>query len=79
MIDLDFEIIFKKKWQKALLYSFVYYLILLVLLCIAIMVKRESFSIGLLAIISPLYLIVLILCFRYMYIKFGGKFRDSNY
>ena len=77
-MELPFDIKFKTKWQKALLYSLIYYIISLILLNVAIVFEREEFNIKLLAIISISYMAVSIIGFRYMYKKFEEKFQSSN-
>jgi len=72
-MELPFDIKFKTKWQKALLYSFVYYLMVLILLDAMIIYHSKRFSIKPVALISIPYLITLFFVFRSIYIKFEER------
>lgn len=77
-MELPFDLKFKTKWQKALLYSFVYYLMVLIPLGIVIIYKSRRFNIKLVALISVLYLTMLILFFKMLYKKFDINFNNNN-
>lgn len=75
MIELNLDLKFKMKpWKKALLFSFLFYLIILFILIIIITFIRKDFDFGLISKVSVMYMGALILSFRRMYKNFKTKF-----
>jgi len=78
MIELHLDLKFHMKpWKKALLFSFLFYLIILFILIIIITFIQKDFDFKLVSIISGAYLTALILSFRQMYKIFKEKFTLS--
>ncbi len=75
MIELHLDLKFRMKpWKKALVFSFMFYLIMLFILIVMITFVKKDFDSGLVSKISAAYLTALILSFRYMYRSFKKKF-----
>jgi positive regulator of sigma E activity len=79
MIELHLDLKFQMKpWKKALLFSFLFYLIILFIFIIIITFALRDFKFGLVSIISAIYLGALTLGFRHMYRRFQEKFTVLN-
>jgi len=77
MIELHLDLKFKMKpWKKALAFSFLFHLIVLFMLIVIITFVNKGFKFSLVAMISGVYLTVLVLSFRYMYRKFKDRFTE---
>lgn len=75
MIELHLDLKFRMKpWKKALVFSFMFYLIVLFIFIVIITFMKKDFDTGLVGKISAVYLTALILSFRYMYGSFKKKF-----
>ncbi|VVB85549.1 Uncharacterised protein [uncultured archaeon] len=75
MIELHLDLKFKMKpWKKALLFSFIFYLMVLVALIVIITFVRKLFDFKLVSIISAGYISLLMLSFRRMYFIFKERF-----
>lgn len=75
MIELHLDLKFHMKpWKKALLFSFLFYLIILFIFIVIITFMKKDFDFGLVSKISAAYLTALMWSFRYMYKKFKAKF-----
>ncbi len=70
-LDMKFGI---EPWKKALFFSFLFYLMILFILIIIVILIKKEFNSKLVSIISGIYLLALILSFRYMYKIFKKKF-----
>ena len=76
MIELHLDLKFHMKpWKKALLFSLLFYLIILLTFIIIITFLLKDFKFGLVSIISVIYLGVLFFAFRHMYRRFEEKFK----
>jgi membrane protease YdiL (CAAX protease family) len=74
MIELHLDLkLHMKPWKKALAFSFIFYLIILVMSIIIITFAEGKFNRGLELVLSTVYLTALILIFRYMYKTFKEK------
>ncbi len=79
MIELHLDLrLHMKPWKKALLFSFLFYLIILFMLIVIITFMKKDFDFKLVSAISGAYLTALILCFRHMYKIFKKKFAPST-
>jgi hypothetical protein len=79
MIELHLDLKFKMKpWKKALVFSFLFYMIIFFILIVIITFMNKGFNFKLLSIISAIYLGALILGFRHMYRRFQEKFTVLN-
>ena len=75
MIELHLDLKFHMKpWKKALLFSFLFYLIILFFIVVMITFILKDFDFKVVSMISGAYLGALILSFRYMYKRFQEKF-----
>ena len=75
MIEFDLDIKFKMEpWKKALVSSFFYHLVLIIIVLFIATVKIGEFNSGLMFMIFSAYFIFLILTFRYIYKLFENKF-----
>ena len=75
MIELHLDLKFQMKpWKKALLFSFLFHLIILFIFIVIITFMLKDFKFGLVSIISVIYLGVLILGFCHMCRRFQEKF-----
>lgn len=76
MIELHLDLKFHMKpWKKALLFSLVYYLTILLIFIVIITFLLKDFKFGLVSIISVIYLGALFFAFRLMYRRFEVKFK----
>jgi heme/copper-type cytochrome/quinol oxidase subunit 4 len=76
MIELNLDLKFQMKpWKKALLFSLIFYLLILFLLNVIITFMLKGFNFKLVFIISVIYLGILFFCFRHMYRRFEEKFK----
>ncbi len=73
-LDLKFHM---KPWKKALIFSFLFYLIILFIFIVIITFIKKDFDPKLVSIISGTYLTALMLGFRRMYKIFKEKFSFS--
>ncbi len=75
MIELNLDIKFNlKPWKKALVISFFYYLIALIIVIFIFIIKLGEFNFKLISMIFGIYLIFLILTFHYMNKIFENKY-----
>lgn len=76
MIELHLDLKFQMKpWKKALLFSLLFYLIILFIFIVIITFMLKDFNFILVSIISVIYLGALFLSFRHMYRRFEEKFK----
>jgi membrane protein required for beta-lactamase induction len=76
MIELHLDLKFHMKpWKKALLFSLLFYLIILFIFIAIITFMLKGFKFGLVSIISVIYLGALFFGFRNMYRGFEEKFK----
>lgn len=76
MIELHLDLKFHMKpWKKALLFSLVYYLTILLIFIVIITFLLKDFKFGLVSIISVIYLGALFFAFHLMYRRFEVKFK----
>ncbi|MCX9081099.1 MAG: hypothetical protein OIN83_02760 [Candidatus Methanoperedens sp.] len=79
MIELHLDLKFHMKpWKKALLFSSIFYLIILFIFIVIITFALKDFNFGLVAAISVVYMSALLLGFQYMYRRFDEKFKILN-
>ena len=75
MIELHLDLKFSMKpWKKALVFSFLFYLIVLFVFIVLITFIKKDFDFKLVSMISAAYVTVLVLSFRFMYNIFKEKF-----
>lgn len=78
MIELHLDLKFHMKpWKKALLFSFLFYLIILFILIVIITFVKKDFDFGLISKLSAAYLAALVLSFRYMYKTFKARYASQ--
>lgn len=78
MIELHLDLKFHMKpWKKALLFSFLFYLIILFILIVIITFVKKDFDFGLISKLSAAYLAALVLSFRYMYKTFKARYTSQ--
>lgn len=76
MIELHLDLKFQMKpWKKALLFSLLFYLIILFIFITIITFMLKDFNFKLVSIISVIYLGALFFSFRHMYRRFEEKFK----
>lgn len=76
MIELHLDLKFQMKpWKKALLFSLLFYLIILFIFIVIITFALKDFKFGLVSIISIIYMGILFFGFRHMYRRFEEKFK----
>ena len=79
MIELHLDLKFQMKpWKKALLFSLIFYLVILFIFIVVITFMLKNFNFILVSIISFIYIGSLFFCFRHMYRKFEEKFKALN-
>lgn len=75
MIEIHLDLKFRMKpWKKALMFSFLFYLIVLFVFIVLITFIKKDFDFKLVSIISGAYVTMLVLSFRFMYKIFKKKF-----